>query len=49
MLSVRIDLPNLVGWWPLNGNPNDYSGNGYNGAANIVTYTTQWTSSYVAP
>jgi hypothetical protein len=21
----------LVGWWPLNGNPVDYSGNGYNG------------------
>ncbi len=23
----------LVGWWPLNGNPNDYSGNGNNAAS----------------
>lgn len=26
-----IDLENLVGWWPLNGNANDYSGNLNNG------------------
>lgn len=36
------DLPasntGLLAWWPLNGNPNDYSGNGYNGGANQVTY-----------
>jgi hypothetical protein len=29
---------NLVGWWPLNGNSNDYSGNGNNGAATAVSY-----------
>ena len=28
----------LLAWWPLNGNPNDYSGEGYNGGANQVTY-----------
>jgi hypothetical protein len=28
----------LVGWWPLNGNPNDYSGNGNNGITNSVVY-----------
>jgi hypothetical protein len=28
----------LVGWWPLNGNPNDYSGNGNNGITNSVAY-----------
>jgi hypothetical protein len=28
-----------VGYWPLNGNPNDYSGNGHNGAATGVMYT----------
>jgi hypothetical protein len=31
----------LVGWWPLNGNANDYSGNGNNGAAqSCVTYVS---------
>ena len=28
----------LVGWWPLNGNANDYSGNGNNGVENGTTY-----------
>jgi hypothetical protein len=28
----------LIGWWPLNGNANDYSGNGNNGQAYYVTY-----------
>ncbi len=27
-----------VGWWPLNGNANDYSGQGNNGTATSVTY-----------
>jgi len=39
----------LVGWWPLNGNPNDYSGNEYNGNAFAVSYTSTWTSGYSAP
>jgi len=30
---------NLVAWWPLNGNANDYSGNGNNGTAYNVYYT----------
>ncbi|MFP3278042.1 MAG: LamG domain-containing protein [Candidatus Micrarchaeota archaeon] len=31
-----LPIPNagLVGWWPLNGNANDYSGNGNNGVTN---------------
>ncbi len=40
---------NLVGWWPLNGNANDYSGNNNNGAATNVIYTGSWTSEYSAP
>ena len=28
----------LLAWWPLNNNPQDYSGNGYNGGANQITY-----------
>jgi hypothetical protein len=26
--GTPVDIQNLVGWWPLNGNGNDYSGNG---------------------
>ncbi len=40
---------NLVGWWPLNGNANDYSGNNNNGAATNVIYTGSWASAYSAP
>jgi len=29
---------NLVAWWPLNGNANDYSGNGNNGTAYDAYY-----------
>jgi hypothetical protein len=39
----------LVGWWPLNGNANDYSGNNNNGQAYNVIYTSSWTSGYSAP
>ena len=47
--GAPIDLQNLVGWWPLNGNANDYSGNGNNGVPNGVTYTSNWYSGYSAP
>ena len=44
--GVPIDLQNLVGWWPLNNNANDYSGNGNNGNAIGVTYSSSWINSY---
>ena len=44
--GAPINLQNLVGWWPLNGNANDYSGNGNNGMSNNVTYTSDWYSGY---
>ena len=44
-----VDLHNLLGWWPLNGNANDYSGNGNNGAPANVVYTSSWISSYNPP
>ncbi len=44
-----VQLPYLVGWWPLNGNADDYSGNGNNGNANSVKYTSGWASAYTAP
>jgi hypothetical protein len=31
----------VVGWWPLDGNANDYSGNGYNGATTNINYIAE--------
>ncbi|MGC8648572.1 MAG: hypothetical protein ACP5SJ_03745, partial [Candidatus Micrarchaeia archaeon] len=47
--GAPIDLQNLVGWWPLNGNANDYSGNGNNGAPTNVIFTSGWYSGYTPP
>jgi hypothetical protein len=47
--GAPINVDNLVGWWPLNGNANDYSGNGNDGTATNVIYTSAWTSGYSAP
>jgi hypothetical protein len=47
--GAPINVNNLVGWWPLNGNANDYSGNGNSGTATGITYTSAWTSGYSAP
>ena len=44
-----INLSYLVGWWPLNGNANDYSGNENSGVNSNVIYTNGWTSGYTAP
>ncbi|MEI6379245.1 MAG: LamG-like jellyroll fold domain-containing protein [Candidatus Falkowbacteria bacterium] len=32
-------LNGIVGWWPLNGDTNDYSGNNNNGTPTSITYT----------
>ncbi len=47
--GAPINLNYLVGWWPLNGNANDYSGNGHNGVSTNVAYTSNWTSGYTVP
>ncbi|MEM3781866.1 MAG: hypothetical protein QXT43_02815, partial [Candidatus Micrarchaeaceae archaeon] len=47
--GAPIDLQNLVGWWPLNGNANDYSGNGNNGVPTNVTFVSNWYSGYTPP
>ncbi len=45
-----IDPTHIVGWWPLNGNAQDYSGNNNFGVAvGGVSYSSAWTSGYVAP
>jgi len=47
--GAPINLQNLVGWWPLNGNANDYSGNGNNGQINNVNFVSSWYSGYTPP
>ncbi len=37
--GAPIQSSTLVAWWPLNGNANDYSGNGNNGFTYNLTYT----------
>ncbi|MEM3781909.1 MAG: hypothetical protein QXT43_03045, partial [Candidatus Micrarchaeaceae archaeon] len=44
--GAPINLQNLVGWWPLNGNANDYSGNGNNGVPSNVVFVSNWYSGY---
>jgi len=47
--GAPIDLQHLVAWWPLNGNANDYSGNGNNGVPANVTFASSWYSGYTPP
>ena len=47
--GAPINIQNLVGWWPLNGNSNDYSGNGNNGVPTSVTFTSSWENGYSTP
>jgi len=47
--GAPIDLQHLVAWWPLNGNANDYSGNGNNGQINNVNFVSNWWSGYTPP
>jgi hypothetical protein len=43
------NLQSLVGWWPLNGDTNDYSGNNNNGAPVNIVYSSQWLGGYTPP
>ena len=47
--GAPTNIQNLVGWWPLNGNAKDYSGNNNNGVPTNVIYTSSWTSGYSTP
>jgi len=47
--GAPINLQHLVGWWPLNGNANDYSGNGNNGQASNVNFVSNWYNGYTPP
>ena len=47
--GAPININNLVGWWPLNGNGKDYSGNGNDGTPTNVIFTSNWYNGYTAP
>ena len=47
--GAPIDLQSLVGWWPLNRNANDYSGNNNDGTASNVIWSGTWWQDYSAP
>ena len=40
--GVPVLLQNLIGWWPLNGDTNDYSSNNDNGAPTAIAYISQY-------
>ena len=44
--GAPIDLNDLQGWWPLNGNMNDYSGNSDPGlSSSDINFRSQWWTS----
>ncbi len=47
--GAPIRPQNLVGWWPLNGNFNDYSGDNDNGQGASVGFSGAWSSTYSGP
>ncbi len=50
--GAPINLKNLVGWWPLNGNDNDYSGNNNNAATSNtagIGVGGSWINNYLSP
>lgn len=47
--GVPVDVQNLVGWWPLNGNADDYSGNDNDGSVTNMDFASSWYSGYTQP
>ena len=47
--GAPIDVQNVKGWWPLNGNLDDYSGNGNNGQPVSISYTSAYQGGYTTP
>jgi hypothetical protein len=51
IVGPPIDLRHIVGWWPLDGNANDYSGNNETGGIFNQSFygDTSWQNSYQPP
>ncbi len=47
--GAPIDPSHTVGWWPLNGNAQDYSGSNNEGVPTSIAYNSTWSSGYVQP
>lgn len=47
--GAPIQLQNLVGWWVLNGDTKDYSGNGDNAVSNGISFNPGWSTTYTTP
>ncbi|MDE1868837.1 MAG: hypothetical protein KGH60_02625 [Candidatus Micrarchaeota archaeon] len=47
--GAPIDLQHIQGWWQLNQNINDYSGNLENGTTANVVWLANWQSGYTTP
>ena len=47
--GVPVSPQYLVGWWPLNGDTKDYSGNGNNGVPHLISFNGTWTKGYSTP
>ncbi|MDE1856612.1 MAG: LamG domain-containing protein [Candidatus Micrarchaeota archaeon] len=47
--GAPINAQATVGWWQLNGGPQDYSGNIYSGLTQNVIFISTWTSGYTVP
>ncbi len=48
--GAPVRIQSLVGWWPLNGNANDYSGNNNNGQiSSNITFNSTWNAQYTPP
>ncbi|MFI5412523.1 MAG: LamG domain-containing protein [Candidatus Micrarchaeales archaeon] len=47
--GAPINLPKLFGWWPLNGDSMDYSGDGLNGGVSNLSFSDEWVTTYKAP
>lgn len=49
IIGAPQDLSQLAGWWPLNGDTTDYSGNEGTATGYNVTFLAQWTNGYSHP